>query len=177
MLSSTIRCAQESSEEDMLLLIEKFKPLMVKYARKLDYEDAYDDIMLHFIKLIKSINLDKLTDHTDKVIISYINKSITNFYNKKIPQMVLRQKEVVMSELTEEQQYYIEVKTAQADEINILDEYGLRYLLTEAEKQLIYQIYVEGHSIAELARHQNRTRQAVNQQRIRAIRKIKACLQ
>ncbi len=177
MLSSTIRCAQENSEEDMLLLIEKFKPLMVKYARKLDYEDAYDDIMLHFIKLIKSINLDKLTDHTDKVIISYINKSITNFYNKKIPQMVLRQKEVVMSELTEEQQYYIEVKTAQADEINILDEYGLRYLLTEAEKQLIYQIYVEGHSIAELARHQNRTRQAVNQQRIRAIRKIKACLQ
>ena len=177
MLSSTIRCAQENSEEDMLLLIEKFKPLMVKYARKLDYEDAYDDIMLHFIKLIKSINLDKLTDHTDKVIISYINKSITNFYNKKIPQMVLRQKEVVMSELTEEQQYYIEVKTAQADGINILDEYGLRYLLTEAEKQLIYQIYVEGHSIAELARHQNRTRQAVNQQRIRAIRKIKACLQ
>ena len=124
MLSNTIRCAQENSEEDMILLIEKFRPLMVKYAGKLDYEDAYDDIMLHFIKLIKSINLDKLTDHTDKIIISYINKSITNFYNKKIPQMVLRQKEVVMSELMEEQQYYIEVKTAQADEIKILDEYG-----------------------------------------------------
>ncbi|MDE7477868.1 MAG: hypothetical protein K2M91_07950 [Lachnospiraceae bacterium] len=177
MLSSKIRNAQENSEEDMLLLIEKFRPLMVKYARKLDYEDAYNDIMLYFIKLIKSINLDKLTDQTDKIIISYINKSITNFYNKKIPQMVLRQKEVVMSELTEEQQYYIEVKTAQVDEINILDEYGLKYLLTETEGQLIYQVYVEGHSIAELARHQNRTRQAVNQQRIRAIRKIKACLQ
>ena len=77
-----------------------------------------------------------------------------------------------MSELTEEQQYYIEVKTAQADEINILE-----YLLTEAERQLIYQVYVEGHSVAELAKYQNRTRQAVNQQRIRAIRKIKACLQ
>ena len=177
MLSSKIRNAQENSEEDMLLLIEKFRPLMVKYARKLDYEDAYNDIMLYFIKLIKSINLDKLTDQTDKIIISYINKSITNFYNKKIPQMVLRQKEVVMSELTEEQQYYIEVKTAQVDEINILDEYGLKYLLTEAERQLIYQVYVEGHSIADLAGHQNRTRQAVNQQRIRAIRKIKACLQ
>ena len=56
---------------------------MVKYARKLNYEDAYDDIMLYFIKLIKSINLDKLTGRTDKIIISYINKSIINFYHKK----------------------------------------------------------------------------------------------
>lgn len=177
MLSSRIRNAQENSEEDMLLLIEKFRPLMVKYARKLDYEDAYDDIMLYFIKTIKSINLDKLTEQTDKIIISYINKCITHFYHKKIPQIVSRQKEVIMSELTQEQQYYIEVKTAQADEINILDEYGLKYVLTEAERRLIYQVYVEGRSVAELARDQNRTRQAVNQQRIRAIRKIKACLQ
>ncbi len=176
MLNSTIRNAQENDEEDMLLLIEKFRPLMVKYARKLNYEDAYDDVMLYFIKLVKSIKLDKLTDQTDKIIISYINKSITNFYHKKIPQIVSRQKEVIMSELTEEQQYYIEVKTAQTDEINILDEYGLGHLLTEAERKLIYQVYVEGHSVAELAKYQNRTRQAVNQQRIRAIRKIKACL-
>lgn len=158
-------------------MIKKFRPLMVKYARKLGYEDAYDDIMLYFIKLIKTIKLDKLTDQTDKIIISYINKSITNFYHKKIPQIVSRQKEVIMSELTEEQQYYIEVKMARTDEINILDEYGLEYLLTDAERKLIYQIYVEGHSVAELARYQNRTRQAVNQQRSRAIRKIKACLQ
>ena len=36
MLNSTIRNAQENDEEDMLLLIEKFRPLMVKYARKLN---------------------------------------------------------------------------------------------------------------------------------------------
>lgn len=59
MLNSTIRNAQENDEEDMLLLIEKFRPLMVKYARKLNYEDAYDDVMLYFIKLVKSINLGK----------------------------------------------------------------------------------------------------------------------
>ncbi len=49
MLNSTIRNAQKNDEENMLLLIEKFRPLMVKYARKLNYEDAYDDIMLYFI--------------------------------------------------------------------------------------------------------------------------------
>ena len=107
MLDRFIQRAQENSEEDMLCLIEKFQPLMVKYARKLDYEDAYNDIVLYFIRLIKSINLKNLTDTSDRVIVSYINRSITNFYNKKIPKLISRPREIMMSELTEEQQYYI----------------------------------------------------------------------
>ena len=35
MLDRFIQRAQEDSEEDMLCLIEKFQPLMVKYARKM----------------------------------------------------------------------------------------------------------------------------------------------
>lgn len=175
MLSSLIQNAQENNEEDMLFLIDKFRPLMVKYAKKLDYEDAYNDIVLYFIKLIKSINLKSLTDKSDKVIVSYINRSVTNFYNKKIPKMIANPKEIMMSELTEEQKYYIEVAMAQKDTTDIVSEYGLEHILTESERRLIYQVYVEGCSIADLARCQNRTRQAVNQQRIRAVNKIKAC--
>lgn len=161
----------------MLCLIDQFQPLMAKYARKLDYEDAYDDILLYFIKLIKSINLKNLTDTSDRVIVSYINKSVINFYNKKIPKLISKQREIMMSELTEEQQYYIETATAQKDETDIVSEFGLDYVLTAGERQLIYEVYVEGHSIADLAKRQNRTRQAVNQQRIRAVNKIKECLQ
>ncbi|MFG6322132.1 MAG: hypothetical protein K1W41_11515 [Lachnospiraceae bacterium] len=176
MLDRFIQRAQENSEEDMLCLIEKFQPLMVKYARKLDYEDAYNDIVLYFIRLIKSINLKNLTDTSDRVIVSYINRSITNFYNKKIPKLISRPREIMMSELTEEQQYYIEVATAREDETDIVSEFGLEHMLTAGEQQLIYEVYVEGHSVADLAKKQNRTRQAVNQQRIRAINKIKNCL-
>lgn len=177
MLSTLIEKAQGNSEEDMLTIIERFKPLMIKYANKLNYEDAYSDIVLHFINLIKSIRLSNLTDKTDKVIISYINKSIINFYNKKIPRIISRQKEILMSELTEEQKYHIEIRVANNDETDIINEYGLECLLNNSERQLIYKVYVEGHTIAELAKHQKRTRQAVNQQRIRAINKIKKCLQ
>lgn len=176
MLGALIQNVQENSEEDMLALIERFKPLMVKYARKLNYEDAYNDIVLCFITLIKSQNLCKLVSKADNIIVTYINHSIINFYNKKIPKIISRKNEVVMSELTEEQQYFLEVKTAQENEIDIINEYGLTQLLTESEQLLIYQVYVEGHTISELARYQNRTRQAVNQQRIRAVNKIKACL-
>lgn len=62
------------------------------------------------------------------------------------------------------------------DETDIVSEFGLEHMLTAGEQQLIYEVYVEGHSVADLAKKQNRTRQAVNQQRIRAINKIKNCL-
>ncbi|MDE6362998.1 MAG: hypothetical protein K2L86_01830 [Lachnospiraceae bacterium] len=176
MLGALIQNAQENSEEDMLALIEKFNPLMVKYARKLNYEDAYNDIVLCFINLIKSQNLRNLTDKADNVIVTYINHSIINYYNKKIPKLISQKNEVVMSDLSEEQQYIIEAVTAHENETDIVNEYGLANLLTEGEQQLIYQVYVEGHTIAELARYQNRTRQAVNQQRIRAVNKIRTCL-
>ena len=96
--------------------------------------------------------------------------------NKKIPKLISQKYEVVMSDLSEEQQYSIEAETAQENETNIVNEYGLANLLTEGEQQLIYLVYVEGHTIAEVARCQNRTRQAVNQQRIRAVNKIRTCL-
>ena len=69
MLGALIQNAQENSEEDMLALIERFKPLMVKYARKLNYEDAYNDIVLCFITLIKSQNLCKLVSKADNIIV------------------------------------------------------------------------------------------------------------
>ena len=146
MLGALIQNAQENSEEDLLALIEKFNPLMVKYARKLNYEDAYNDIVLCFINLIKSQNLRKLIDRADNVIVAYINHSIINYYNKKIPKLISQKYEVVMSDLSEEQQYSIEAETAQENETNIVNEYGLANLLTEGEQQLIYLVYVEGHT-------------------------------
>lgn len=140
MLGALIQNAQKNNEEDMLVLIEKFNPLMVKYARKLNYEDAYNDIVLCFITLIKSQNLCKLANKADNIIVTYINHSIINFYNKKIPKIISHKNEVVMSELTEEQQYLIEVKTAQENETDIINEYGLAQLLTKSEQLQILQI-------------------------------------
>ena len=40
MLKDTIAAAQRNDEESLLALIEKFKPLLKKYAYKLHYEDS-----------------------------------------------------------------------------------------------------------------------------------------
>lgn len=48
--------AQLGNQEAMLELINRFQPLLKKYARKMEYDDAYEDCVLFFIELIKKIN-------------------------------------------------------------------------------------------------------------------------
>lgn len=48
MLSEAITSAQHNNPDSLLALIEKFKPLLKKYAYKLRYEDAYYDLQLDF---------------------------------------------------------------------------------------------------------------------------------
>ena len=176
MLSNLVEKAQKGDDNAMMELINQFSFLFKKYARKLNYEDAYEDIRLYFIELIKSMNLKKLQCLEDGVIVSYINVSIKNFYNKKIRKILVAQKEIVLSELTEEQEYYVEVQSAKEDERDIFMELGMNNLLNENECKVIYLIYLEGYTTTEIARATHKSKQAVNQLKHRALDKIKRTL-
>ena len=84
MLSDLVEKAQRGEEAAMLELIQRFTGLFQKYAVKLNYEDAYEDIRLFFIELIKSFKLEKLQCKKDEIIVSYVNVSIRNFYKKEL---------------------------------------------------------------------------------------------
>ncbi len=119
MLCELVNKAQIGDENAMIELITRFDPLLKKYASKLNYEDAYEDALLFFIELIKRLRLDTLKDG---VIVTYINVSIVNYYNKKIKKVIGLKKEILISDLTQEQMYYVEVKTAKEDKRDILKE-------------------------------------------------------
>lgn len=176
MLCKLVEKAQEGNEQVMMELICKFSFLLKKYAKKLNYEDAYEDSVLFFIELIKSFKLDKLSSQKDEVIVSYINTSIKNFYNKKVRGVVEAKKEIVLSDLSEEQAYYAEVQTAKEDVEDIFISFGMKNILNESEYRVIYLIYSEGYTTAEIARASNKSRQAVNQLKQRALIKIKNTL-
>lgn len=176
MLCELINSVQSNDKNAMTELIERFQPLLKKYAAKLNYEDAYEDLVLYYIGLIKSLNLNKLICTKDEIIVSYINVSIKNFYKKTVTKMMNCKKEIALSELTEEQMYYVDAKSATEDETDLFMEFGFRDVLNDRECQVIYLIYVKGYSTAEIARLSSRTRQAVNQLKNRALKKIKKSL-
>lgn len=76
--------AQQGNQEAMLELIDRFQPLLRKYARKMGYDDAYEDCRLFFIELIQNINLKRIHEQKEQRTVSYIKVSVTNFYNKRI---------------------------------------------------------------------------------------------
>lgn len=173
MLYELICRAQNGDKEAVQELVDRFTPLMKKEAKRLEYEDAYEDIRLFFIELIKSIRLEKIRLKEDGGITSYISVSIINFYNKEAVKSRRRKKEIVVSALSEEQEYYMENKLSKEDKQNIFMELNMEDKLTPNEYRIIYQLFIEGYSVAEIAGRMNRTRQAVNQLKKRALKKIR----
>lgn len=83
MLCKLIKQAQNGDRDALEVLIDKFYPLLKKYASKLNYEDAFAEIILYYIELIKSFDMDGLVCQKDEGIVSYINVSVKIFITKK----------------------------------------------------------------------------------------------
>lgn len=165
--------AKENDDDAMLELIRIFQPLLRMYAYKLRYDDAYNDLVLFFIDLVKTSELCRLRNWTDPAAVSYINTSVTNFYIRKSQRIAREGKEVPFSELSQEQRYYVEKMMSEWDKTDIWSEFGMEELLNANELKVIYFIYIEGYTASEISRIWNKSRQAVNQLKRRALKKLK----
>ena len=79
MKSSLYTCIQDiqnGDREQALALLEKFSPLLKKYAFFLQSEDALPDFQCFLLSFAKNLQLNELIISTDGAIISYINKAI-----------------------------------------------------------------------------------------------------
>lgn len=94
-------------------------------------------------------------------------------YDKKIAESINRQKEIPLSDLTEEQAYYAQASCAREDTASLFLEFNTGNLLNQREQRVIHQIFVEGYTTAEIARLSHKSRQAVNQLKHRALKKLR----
>lgn len=72
--------SNQNDSTSIISIINKFQPLLKKYAFLLQYEDAYYDLLLKFLEIIKSKRLLQLNHTADAFIVSYIQKSIYHSY-------------------------------------------------------------------------------------------------
>lgn len=176
MLKELIISAQKKNNDAMMALIDSFQPLLKKYARKLNIEDSYDDLLLGFVELIQNMDIPKLKISTDAVIVTYISRSMHNYYCHKLKDIIYQKQEIVMSALTCEQDYFIQNKMSSIDLQDIFVELNLRKHLTPKENMIIYLIFVKGYSSEDIAQINNQSRQSINQTKKRALKKIKKLL-
>lgn len=172
MLDETIASAQHNNSESLLALIEKFKPLLKKYAYKLHYEDAYYDLQLDFIQIILTINLDAQNQKSEGALVNYICNSVQHTYCKRLKTILGRAMPTVELDSPTNVQISNLLTASSHQEFSdfALD---VANILTEKEYQVIVLVYKYQLSSAEIARRLCTTRQNVNQCKKRAEQKLR----
>ncbi|PXV86254.1 RNA polymerase sigma factor (sigma-70 family) [Lachnotalea glycerini] len=165
--------SQKGDRDSTLKLINKFTPLLKKYAFKLNYEDAYNDLILNFIECIHNFHVENIKSKAERSIVSYICTSIHSSYVKRLNEIIRLQNLFIYSNLSESEQYYIESLSATNDSHFKLYMESLQDFLTAPEISIIELVYYYGFSVNDIANFYGISRQAVNQMKNRALRKLK----
>jgi RNA polymerase sigma factor (sigma-70 family) len=173
MIIDDIIKSQNGEEDSTLLLIEKFNPLLKKYAYKLKYEDAYNDLLIDFIELLHNIQINRIHNKSEGGMVSYLSTSVHSSYIKKLNEIIQLKNLLLYSDLNDSELYYIEALSSSYDIYPTLDFDDLKKLLTPSEIIIIKMIYYIGYTVAEIATFYGVSRQAVNQMRSRALKKLK----
>lgn len=177
---ATLDMIQQSHKGDQnatLALIEKFNPLLRKYTNKLNYDDAYYDLLTDFLTFLSRFQTDTLISKNEGSVISYITTSIHNIYVKRLAQIIKGNEAMVFSDLSEQEQYYLHsLPSLNNDESKVVFSF-LEDVLSEKEALVIRLIYSFGYSSADVAKKLGISRQAANQAKRRALLKLKTVLQ
>lgn len=155
-------------------LIEKFQPLLKKYAFRLCYDDAYDDLLVDFVEFIHNMKLNRIHNKSEGGLVSYINKSIKSSYIKKLATSKELQHFILNSNFREDELYSLEAASAVNDTYFEYEFPGIEQILTKSETKVIKMIYLMEYSVCESAQKLGTSRQAVNQMKNRALKKLKA---
>lgn len=177
MIEELINQSQAGCSGSTLKLIKKFNPLLKKYAKKLYYDDAYNDLLLDFIELLHNIRLERIRGPDEEFLVSYICTSIRSSYIKRLISLKKLRNYVPYSALSEGQLYYAEAASATSDLYLRLEIIGFENVLTESELSIIKMIYLLDYTVTETADIYGISRQAVNQTKKRALQKLEKWLQ
>ncbi len=151
-------------------LVERFKPLLKKYAYHLHYEDSFEDLRMEFLQALKNIKLEYFQTRHDCVFICYIQKVIYHAYLKRLNHT--NTSFILYSALSDAQKHHIDHETSLQDCYNDLLSSDLKRILSQKEYQVIVQHVIHGYSISTIAKATYTSRQAINQTKLSALRKI-----
>lgn len=173
MLIDVIQEAKQGEQAQMLYLLEKFRPILSKYARKLGTEDAFDEMQLQFIEIITFMNIGKLNNKGDGAVVNYLANSVFHAYTKIVKYKIAQGAPMIsIEELTERNMFSIHAVSEPPSHKDELPSFPPR-LLSPKEESILRLVYECGYSAADLAKTLGTTRQNINQIKKHAEDKVK----
>lgn len=156
-----------------LMLVEKFRPLIKRYAFFLHREDGFEDLQCFLLSMLKTWDMSRLSSTDDATVIRYIANSVKNEYIALSKNRAKERGTSYLEDATVQQVIEYEQKTSTWDQYSQLTLQDLHKVLNEYEFAILYALYFEQQSVAEVAQQKHKTRQAINQTKIKALQKLK----
>ena len=166
--------ARNNDKASIIVLCEKFAPLLKKYCYRLCYEDAYNDLTEVFLRIIMKIPIEEKRFYEDKYILSYIKKAMYHEF-------------IQLNQKKENDENYICLLPEEVAFENILVDttsghsmkemlllIDMKQTLTAKEFVLFQLKVIKGYSDKDIAAILHISRQAVNKQINKMKPKLKA---
>jgi len=155
----------QHDEAAMQFIIEKFRPVIRKYAMQLHYDGAESDLVISLIEFVYKLDVRKLQSRSEGELVSFIVHTIRN---KKID--IYRKNNKGVEEIG------IDSVPAMPDSIDFTETSCFRetiWKLPKKQRAVIIAKYFYGYSDIEIAEMFRVSRQAVNQIKRRAIKALR----
>lgn len=171
-IADKIDCYQKGDPDSALILVRVFTPLLKKYAYMLRTEDAYEDLQCYLLETLKGISIKKLNNSTNGAIINYVQQAIYHKYISISKAARMERSVIHIEDLSVSDALQYDTRFSIADDCSCLLLADMRNILSEKEYQVISLYYFKRHSIAKIAKQMEVSRQAVNQTKNKALRKL-----
>lgn len=170
-LYNLIELSQSGDRDALLEVVNRFKPLIFKLSRKLNYEESETDLIILFIQMVQSMKLNKFANVSEGALVNYL---FIFFKNKSVD---LFRKFVLKK--TDELELNLDILQYNTDMDTKLfvDELLNLPTLTTHQKLILKKSYIAECSDSEIAKTLNISRQAVNRTKNRAIQTIRKYLE
>lgn len=156
---------RDGESECLIEIITLFNPVLSKYSKLVDGEDTKQDLIMHLMKVLRTAKFYDENLCEDKLIFSYILKSIRYEYIR----LSKNKNKISFNEM----ELNLDVEVAYDGFENEFELMDMFKILSEREAYIIKLIYIYYLSASEVADYMKISRQAVNQAKNRALKKIK----
>lgn len=157
-----------------LQIVQRFQPLLKKYAALLKYEDAYSDLQLYPLELLHSGKLTKLQRKDDGTLVKYtLVKYIESSIRHQYISLNSRKNAVDSSVIASIDEIdFDQMSLSSNDEYPKLLISDLHSVLQPSELTLLSQFVFKGMSIADIAEKSGVSRQAINRKKLSILKKL-----
>lgn len=157
--------AKKGNNNAIIEVLSIFDNIINKYSRKLNGDDTKQDLYVFLINVIKTMEYNSITNYEDKQILAYFSKALKNEYIKLSKQRDRKNKnEIYSGDEILSSIYGIESDMEVLDGIKVLNNY---------ERYIIKMVVFNGYKVSEIANNTGKSRQAINQVKNRALKKLR----